>query len=155
MAGDAVVPAEVADGVVLVDVEVVVVEPLVAFDEVVLWEELSEAELSEPQPPRAAKMETHTNPAHAFSAPILKIIVTCPICVIHAERRRLQSRLRVTQTAFATFGNPAICRQQTGSFAPPPCDGFALERRAVNHEMKRAALCRSSETINCLICFVN
>ena len=78
-AGDVVVPAEVADGVVLVDVEAVVVEPLVAFDEVVLWEELSEAELSEPQPPRAARKETQTNPVHAFSAPILKTIVTCPI----------------------------------------------------------------------------
>jgi hypothetical protein len=37
------------------------------------------AELSEPQPPRAAKKETHTNPEHTLSAPNLKIIVTCPI----------------------------------------------------------------------------
>ena len=44
-----------------------------AVDDVVL------AELSEPQPPRAARKETHTSPAHALSAPNLKIIVTCPI----------------------------------------------------------------------------
>ena len=37
------------------------------------------AELSEPQPPRAAKRDTHTSPEHAFNAPILKTIVTCPI----------------------------------------------------------------------------
>ena len=44
-----------------------------AVDDVVL------AELSEPQPPRAARKETHTNPAHALSAPNLKIIVACPV----------------------------------------------------------------------------
>ena len=44
-----------------------------AVDDVVL------AELSEPQPPRAAKKETHTNPAHALSALNLKIIVACPV----------------------------------------------------------------------------
>jgi hypothetical protein len=54
-------------------VELGAVELAGAFDDVVL------AELSEPQPPRAAKKETHTNPAHVFSASILKIIVTCPI----------------------------------------------------------------------------
>jgi len=46
---------------------------VLAVDDVVL------AELSEPQPPRAARKETHTNPAHALSAPNLKIIVACPV----------------------------------------------------------------------------
>jgi hypothetical protein len=54
-------------------VELAAVELAVAFDDVVL------AELSEPQPPRAAKKETHTNPEHTLSAPNLKIIVTCPV----------------------------------------------------------------------------
>jgi hypothetical protein len=54
-------------------VELAAVELAGAFDDVVL------AELSEPQPPRAAKKETHTSPAHVFSASILKIIVTCPV----------------------------------------------------------------------------
>jgi hypothetical protein len=53
-------------------VEPVAVELAGAFDDVA-------AELSEPQPLRAAKKETHTSPAHALSASILKIIVTCPI----------------------------------------------------------------------------
>ena len=141
---------EPAEGAVVEPVEAAIVE---LVDAVVVG--VVAAFESEPQPPRAAKMETHTKPAHALSAPILKTIVTCPICVMYAESRRLQPRSRVTQTAFATFGNPAICRQQTGSFAPPPCDGFALERRAVNHEMKCRALCRCPETINRLICFVN
>jgi hypothetical protein len=64
------------DGVVVVPVDVVaaVVELVVAFGEVVV-----SAELSEPQPLRVAKNETQTNPAHTFSAPIFKTIVTCPI----------------------------------------------------------------------------
>jgi hypothetical protein len=80
---DAVLPAEAVDGAVPEDVgaaavELAAVEPAAvelagAFDDVVL------AELSEPQPPRAAKKETHTSPAHVLSASILKIIVTCPI----------------------------------------------------------------------------
>ena len=37
------------------------------------------AELSEPQPPRAARKKAHTNPEHTLSAPNLKIIVTCPV----------------------------------------------------------------------------
>jgi hypothetical protein len=80
---DAVLPAEAVDGAVPADVEAAAVELgavepaavelAVALDDVVL------AELSDPQPPRAAKKETHTNPAHALSALIWKIIVTCPI----------------------------------------------------------------------------
>ena len=71
---DAVVPADVeAAAVELGAVEPAAVELAGAFDDVVL------AELSEPQPPRAAKKETHTSPAHVLSASILKIIVTCPI----------------------------------------------------------------------------
>jgi len=71
--------AEGVDGVEVVPVDVVaavaaVVELVVAFGEVVVW-----AELSEPQPLRAAKKATQTNPEHAFSALILKTIVTCPI----------------------------------------------------------------------------
>jgi hypothetical protein len=56
-------------------VELGAVEPAaeLAVDDVVL------AELSEPQPPRAAKKETHTNPEHTLSAPNLKIIVACPV----------------------------------------------------------------------------
>ena len=56
-------------------VELGAVEPAaeLAVDDVVL------AELSEPQPPRAAKKETHTNPAHTLSALNWKIIVTCPV----------------------------------------------------------------------------
>ena len=61
-------------------VEPAVVEPAavelgaaLTVDDVVL------AELSEPQPPRAARKETHTNPEHTLSAPNLKIIVTCPV----------------------------------------------------------------------------
>jgi hypothetical protein len=56
-------------------VELGAVEPAaeLAVDDVVL------AELSEPQPPRAARKETHTNPEHTLSAPNLKIIVTCPV----------------------------------------------------------------------------
>jgi hypothetical protein len=75
-AAAAVTAPEGVDGVVVVPVDVVaaVVELVVAFDEVVLW-----AELSEPQPLRAAKRATQTNPVHAFSAPIFKTIVTCPI----------------------------------------------------------------------------
>jgi len=75
-AAAAVTPAEGVDGVVVapVDVVVAVVELVVAFDDAVVW-----AELSEPQPPRAAKKATQTNPEHAFSALILKTIVTCPI----------------------------------------------------------------------------
>jgi hypothetical protein len=33
-----------------------------------------------------------------------------------------------------SFGNPAVCRSQTGSFASPPHDGFAFIEPAVNHE---------------------
>jgi hypothetical protein len=75
-AAAAVTAPEGVDGVVVVPVDVVaaVVELVVAFDEVVL-----SAELSEPQPLRVAKNETQTNPAHTFSAPIFKTIVTCPI----------------------------------------------------------------------------
>ena len=94
---DAVLPGEAVDGAVPADVEAeavdlgavepeavelgavepAAVEPVAvelagAFDDVA-------AELSEPQPLRAAKKETHTSPAHALSASILKIIVTCPI----------------------------------------------------------------------------
>jgi hypothetical protein len=29
----------------------------------------------------------------------------------------------------AIFGNPAICHSQTGSFAPPSCEGFAFVER--------------------------
>jgi hypothetical protein len=56
-------------------VELGAVEPAaeLAVDDVVL------AELSEPQPPRAAKKETHSNPEHTLSAPNLKIIVDCPV----------------------------------------------------------------------------
>jgi hypothetical protein len=78
---DAVVPADVeaaAMGLGTVEpaaVELGAVEPAAepGVDDVVL------AELSEPQPPRAAKIEAHTNPAHTLSAPNLKIIVTCPV----------------------------------------------------------------------------
>jgi hypothetical protein len=85
---DAVLPAEAVDGAVPADVEAAAVELgavelgavepaavelAVALDDVVL------AELSDPQPPRAAKKETHTNPAHTLSAPNLKIIVVCPV----------------------------------------------------------------------------
>ena len=66
--------AEGVDGVGPVGVVAAVVELVVAFGGVVVW-----AELSEPQPPRAAKKATQTNPEHAFSALILKTIVTCPI----------------------------------------------------------------------------
>ena len=68
---EAVEPAAVDLGAV----ELGAVEPAaeLAVDDVVL------AELSEPQPPRAAKKETHTNPEHTLSAPNLKIIVTCPV----------------------------------------------------------------------------
>jgi hypothetical protein len=59
--------------VVLAAAEPGAVEPADALDDVVL------AELSEPQPPRAAKIVAHTNPAHTLSAPKLKIIVTCPV----------------------------------------------------------------------------
>jgi hypothetical protein len=70
---DGVLPAEAVDGVVPADVEAAAVELVVALDDVVA------AELSEPQPPRAANKETHTNPEHTLSVPIWKIIVTCPI----------------------------------------------------------------------------
>jgi hypothetical protein len=95
---DDVLPAEAVDGAVAADVEAAAVEPAVepavergavelgavelgaveaaaelAVADVVL------AELSEPQPPRAAKNEMHTNPEHTLSAPNLKIIVTCPV----------------------------------------------------------------------------
>jgi hypothetical protein len=64
------------DGVAVVPADVVaaVVALVVAFGEAVV-----SAELSEPQPLRIAKKETQTNPAHTFSAPIFKTIVTCPI----------------------------------------------------------------------------
>ena len=90
---DPVLPAEAVEGAVLVDVEAAAVEPALepavelgavelgavepaaelAVADVVL------AELSEPQPLRAAKKEAHTNPEHTLSAPNLKIIVTCPV----------------------------------------------------------------------------
>ena len=75
-AAAAVTAPEGVDGVAVVPADVVaaVVEPVVAFGEAVVW-----AELSEPQPLRIAKKETQTNPAHTFSAPIFKTIVTCPI----------------------------------------------------------------------------
>jgi hypothetical protein len=79
VAGDAVVPVDVEaaavglGGVEMGGVELAAVELAVALDDVVL------AELSEPQPPRAARKETHTNPEHTLSAPNLKIIVTCPV----------------------------------------------------------------------------
>ena len=87
---DDVVPTEAVDADVDADVdgEVEAVAELdAAFDAVVA------AELSEPQPLRAAKNETHTNPEHTLSAPNLKIIVALSCCcVMHAERTRLQSR---------------------------------------------------------------
>jgi len=67
-AEDDAVPTEAVDGAVPAAVELVV-----ALDDVVA------AELSEPQPLRAAKNETHTKPAHTFSASNLKIIVACPV----------------------------------------------------------------------------
>jgi hypothetical protein len=77
---DAVLPAEAVDGAVPADVEAAAVElgavepaAELAVADVVL------AELSEPQPPRAAKKETHANPAHVLSASNLKIIVTYPV----------------------------------------------------------------------------
>jgi hypothetical protein len=96
---DAVLPAEAVDDAVPVDVEAAAVElgavePAVERGAVELGaveptavEPAAElavadvvlAELSEPQPPRAAKKETHTNPEHTLSAPNLKIIVTCPV----------------------------------------------------------------------------
>jgi hypothetical protein len=95
---DAVLPAEAVDDAVPVDVEAAAVEPAVELGAVepavergavepTAVEPAAElavadvvlAELSEPQPPRAAKKETHTNPEHTLSAPNLKIIVTCPV----------------------------------------------------------------------------
>jgi hypothetical protein len=85
---DAVLPAEVVDGAVPADVEAAAVElgavelgavGPAAVELVVALDDVVAAELSEPQPPRAANKETHTNPEHTLSAPILKIIVTCPI----------------------------------------------------------------------------
>jgi hypothetical protein len=105
---DAVLPAEAVDDAVPVDVEAAAVEPAVELGAVepavergavelgaveptavepAAVEPAAElavadvvlAELSEPQPPRAAKKETHTNPEHTLSAPNLKIIVTCPV----------------------------------------------------------------------------
>jgi hypothetical protein len=91
----AVVPAEAVDGALPADVELEAVErgavepaavELGAVELAAVELGAAEpaavvvlAELSEPQPPRAARRETHTNPAHAFNAPILKTIVTCPI----------------------------------------------------------------------------
>ena len=90
----AVLPAEAVDGAVPVDVEAAAVEPAVERGAVELGavelgavEPAAElavadvvlAELSEPQPLRAAKKEAHTNPEHTLSAPNLKIIVTCPV----------------------------------------------------------------------------
>jgi hypothetical protein len=66
-------PAAVELGAVELGAVELGAELAVAFDDVVL------AELSDPQPPRAAKKETHTNPAHALSALNLKIIVACPV----------------------------------------------------------------------------
>jgi len=101
---DAVLPADAVDGVVAADVEAAAVEPALELGAVELGavelgavelgavepgavEPAAEltvadvvlAELSEPQPPRAANKETHTNPEHTLSAPNLKIIVTCPV----------------------------------------------------------------------------
>jgi hypothetical protein len=96
---DDVLPAEAVDGAVAADVEAAAVEPAVERGAVELGavelgavelgavEPAAElavadvvlAELSEPQPPRAAKNEMHTNPEHTLSAPNLKIIVTCPV----------------------------------------------------------------------------
>jgi hypothetical protein len=72
-AEDDAVPTEAVDGAVPAAVEPAAVELVVALDDVVA------AELSEPQPLRAAKNETHTKPAHTFSASNLKIIVACPV----------------------------------------------------------------------------
>jgi hypothetical protein len=85
---DAAVPADAVDGALTADVEAAAVEAAAvelgaveaaavelagAFGDVVL------AELSEPQPPRAAKKEAHTNPTHTLGALNWKIIVTCPV----------------------------------------------------------------------------
>jgi hypothetical protein len=56
----------------------------------------------------------------------------------------------------AVSGNPAICHSQTGSFASPPCAGFALERLAVKHAPGGRAPCRTAQTArnNCVTGFV-
>jgi hypothetical protein len=85
-------------------------------------------EPSDWQPPRAVTRETHTN-----TAQVLRSVSLYAIAALFAVRRK-RSALAVVpcisksrRQHLATCGNPAICNPQTGSFAPPPFGGFALE----------------------------
>jgi hypothetical protein len=149
-AGEAAAPAA---GVVEAEDEEAAVEPADALVADPFW-----AESSELQPPRTAMNEMHANPAQTLSAPTLNTIATCSYMLCDARNAgdHVQDQSSRRQRA-AAFGNPAICRQQTGSFAPPTCDGFALERWLVNHGKICAALCLCSQTSRpaALICCVN
>jgi hypothetical protein len=149
------VPVEVVvpfEAVVPAEDEETAAEPAGALVEEPLW-----AESSELQPLSAAMNEMHTIPAHALIAPTLYTIVTRSYCCVMSRKAGDQARPESRRQRMAAFGNPAICRLQTGSFAPPTCDGFALERDVVNHEKICASLCRRAQTNRpgALICFVN
>jgi len=83
----------------------------------------------------------------AVRALTLFVIATFSYCSAnYADRKGLQTRLESRRQHCTDFGNPAICHLQTGSFAPPACAGFALERVRVNHRLRAPSLCRPPET---------
>jgi hypothetical protein len=82
----------------------------------------------------------------------MKIEQALPVFAIVSRFRRVNfpepggNRSKSRRQPNAVFGNSAICQPQTGSFAPPPCDGFALERMSVNHGKRVMTLCLYPQT---------